>query len=123
MQNNKSTGPVFATVFTIIILSTTAMIAAAPVSAATRSEDTNSTSAASAGQSTYSRRCIYCHSRWGPNLLKSNISESTFRTVVLQGRKNTMMPPFETKLSPAEIDALWGYIDQNRNSGSQILGK
>lgn len=62
--------------------------------------------AIAAGRRVYRAKCIVCHGRAGgrgPNLFQSEIDAAGFRSTVLNGRADTQMPAFGTRLSEDEV--------------------
>jgi mono/diheme cytochrome c family protein len=65
------------------------------------------------GRAIYGAKCYVCHhsaGARGPNLFATKLTDEQFLQTVTNGRKNTQMPAFGSRLSPAEIWQLHAFI-------------
>jgi len=72
---------------------------------------TASADATAAGERLYRSRCVGCHQVGsGPNIFRTALSEAAFAAVVAKGRPGTLMPAFESLLTPEEIRAIDAFV-------------
>jgi mono/diheme cytochrome c family protein len=65
------------------------------------------------GERLYRGRCVGCHQTGGatgPNIFRTALSELAFAAVVAKGRPGTLMPAFESILTPEEIRAIDAFV-------------
>jgi mono/diheme cytochrome c family protein len=65
------------------------------------------------GERLYRGRCVGCHQTGGasgPNIFRTALSEAAFAAVVAKGRPGTLMPAFESLLTPEEIRAIDAFV-------------
>jgi alcohol dehydrogenase (cytochrome c) len=65
------------------------------------------------GDRLYRGRCVGCHQAGGasgPNLFRTSLSEAEFLAAVAKGREGTLMPSFESLLTPDEIRDLYAFV-------------
>jgi mono/diheme cytochrome c family protein len=69
--------------------------------------------AIAAGERLYRARCVGCHQAGGasgPNIFRTALSEAAFAAVVAKGRSGTLMPAFESLLTPEDIRAIDAFV-------------
>ncbi len=69
--------------------------------------------AIAAGRDIYRAKCLVCHQSAGargPNLFATRLSDEQFLSVVINGRKGTLMPSFGLRLSPDEVWQVHAFV-------------
>ena len=75
------------------------------------------------GADIYEITCAGCHGKhgeglFGVELYNSGLSEGKIRSQILNGRVRSGMPPFDGKLTPAQLDALTAFVAEMASGAS-----
>lgn len=73
----------------------------------------DSAEAINAGRGYYRQICIVCHLKAGgrgPKLFRTTLAPTEFLRIVLDGRKDTLMPAFRDRLSEEDVWQLHAFV-------------